>query len=206
MRLFGRGLAARVLRIASGALAKLPAASGIPRREPCERRISRFAGGVPVLFHVPGKPKGGGSQSPGIARVDGTALAAPHPHRKDRALAQCHILFPETGTRRKLWGRLETCGGLLTRPKSPVNRPKAPVANRRAGYHPAPQLMQSARFWEKHVALGFSPRPPAMARPAPNAKTPLSRRPAKSCLKMYKLEGAAGAVPRYIALFRSGLF
>jgi hypothetical protein len=30
--------------------------------------------------------------------------------------------------------------------------------------------MQSARFWEKYVALGFSPRPLAMAIPAPNAR------------------------------------
>src|ERR1039457_7445930 len=41
--------------------------------------------------------------------------------------------------RHDLWGRLATCGGLVTRlPAFPNGRP-APVANRRAGYHPAPQ-------------------------------------------------------------------
>jgi hypothetical protein len=29
---------------------------------------------------------------------------------------QCHILFPEPGIRQERWGRLETCGGLVTRP------------------------------------------------------------------------------------------
>ena len=32
-------------------------------------------------------------------------------------LAQCHIVFVRIGIRQKLWGRLATCGGLLTRRK-----------------------------------------------------------------------------------------
>ena len=31
--------------------------------------------------------------------------------------AQCHLVFVRTGIRQKLWGRLATCGGLLTRRK-----------------------------------------------------------------------------------------
>ena len=31
-------------------------------------------------------------------------------------LAQYHILFSEPGIRQELWGRLATCGGLVTRP------------------------------------------------------------------------------------------
>ena len=46
-------------------------------------------------------------------------------------LPKYHIPFPEPGIRQELWGRLATCCGLVTRP--------APVDNRRAGYHPAPQ-------------------------------------------------------------------
>ena len=38
-----------------------------------------------------------------------------------------------------LWGRLATCGGLITRLPTFANGRPAPVANRRAGYHPAPQ-------------------------------------------------------------------
>src|ERR1035441_8469048 len=39
-----------------------------------------------------------------------------------------------------LWGRLATCGGLATRLWTFAVGRQAPVANRRAGYHPAPQL------------------------------------------------------------------
>jgi hypothetical protein len=38
-----------------------------------------------------------------------------------------------------LWGRLATCGGLVTRLPAFANGRPAPVGNRRAGYHPAPQ-------------------------------------------------------------------
>src|ERR1035438_5859447 len=41
-----------------------------------------------------------------------------------------------------LWGRLATCGGLPPRPWTHANGGTAPVANRRAGYHPAPQFLQ----------------------------------------------------------------
>jgi hypothetical protein len=34
-----------------------------------------------------------------------------------QAEAQCHLVFERTGIRQKLWGRLATCGGLLTRRK-----------------------------------------------------------------------------------------
>ena len=37
-----------------------------------------------------------------------------------------------------LWGRLATCGGLVTRLPAFANGRPATVANRRAGYHPAP--------------------------------------------------------------------
>ena len=36
------------------------------------------------------------------------------------------------------WGRLATCGGLVTRLPTFANGRQAPVDNRRAGYHPAP--------------------------------------------------------------------
>ena len=42
------------------------------------------------------------------------------------------------------WGRLLTCAGLLTRPANSGKRHDAPVANRRAGCHPAPHLDHEA--------------------------------------------------------------
>jgi hypothetical protein len=40
---------------------------------------------------------------------------------------ECHLVFAGTGIQRKLWGRFLTCGGLGTRPETPVHRPTAPV-------------------------------------------------------------------------------
>ena len=97
------------------------------------------------------------------------------------------MLFTRTRVRQKLWGRLATCGGLITRPNTPYTGQQAPVDNRRAGYHPAPQLMQLARFCEKYVALGkiacptkqssFRPHTTNVsARPAgPHRSRPISR-------------------------------
>jgi hypothetical protein len=51
-----------------------------------------------------------------------------------------------------LWGRLETCGGLSTRPELPVNSPRATVVGApsgpRAGCHPAPRrMLERAPLW-----------------------------------------------------------
>jgi hypothetical protein len=44
---------------------------------------------------------------------------------------------------------LEIGGGLLIRSESAIYGATAPVANRRAGFHPAPQSMQTVRFREE---------------------------------------------------------
>ena len=52
------GLAARLLRDARGRSAEFHEASGLHCGKPRESRTGRFAGGVPLLFHVPGSAKG----------------------------------------------------------------------------------------------------------------------------------------------------
>src|ERR1019366_834993 len=77
MRLFGGGLAVRLLRDARGRSAEFHEASGLHCGEPGESRTGRFAGGVPLLFHVPGSAKGGRGSSPGLTAFCGTAKAMP---------------------------------------------------------------------------------------------------------------------------------
>src|ERR1035437_7474844 len=57
------------------------------------------------------------------------------------------IYFAE-GRVTSMWGGFTSCGGLVTRLRTSANGPKAPVGNRRAGYHPAPH------GWRHYKELG----------------------------------------------------
>jgi hypothetical protein len=91
---------------------------------------------------------------PGCSQVPRLAPWAT-PFRPDGLERPMPHSFPRTWHPARTVGQVCNLRRVGNPPESLVNRPPAPVDNRRAGYNPAPHSMDGVRHAEKYVALGY---------------------------------------------------